>query len=529
MLGSKFLNKFAAVDGQGKVIHFPVADSMVGTLEGIGTSQVTQALVDKVVAAGLDKLRSRHVATILFFMVESQSSAFELKMTAARGSVANYPYLLTELDVANRFATLLREVHTELGQAASDTLGGWICNLGVSTEEMFKIYRPWNLKGVKGFKFADDDFTPVEFNPAPDVAAGGGAGGAAIQGMFPANPFDQGASVAGRYFGGDQAYVAFKTKEYRGRIEMVFGSPLQLWAQPALIEQLIKLCAVHLPDRVGAEANKYFSLPSSMGSSQLSAEAISFRRQAALAALVAEVKPDSRSSLVGAMHVFAATMCCPGGHSQWLGVPHAVAVATAAFINASAVALNTMLHWNDRSLHFSLEEMYAFIATVLVERVIVPAFESQDEARCIELITTATIASELKEQVIRFRDDTRTNSGSRRHASASGKRANATVSDDSASSSDEASGHDDRAPSSSRTGAKSSSGGSSKKGKHSKLCYYFNESNCKDGDKCSFDHICSFCSTKNGKSHGHARTQCEVQKRAKDTTFRTSGPSSSKP
>ena len=144
-------------------------------------------------------------------------------------------------------------------------------------------------------------------------------------------PFDSGASVAGRYFGSELAYGQLKSKEYRSRIKMIFGSPLQLWSQPAMIEQLIKLCAAHLPDRIGSDASKFFSLPSSAGSSQLSSENINSRRQAALVSLVAEVKPDSRTSLVGAMHAFAAVMSCPTGHSQWLGVPHVVAAATAAF------------------------------------------------------------------------------------------------------------------------------------------------------------------------------------------------------
>jgi hypothetical protein len=538
MLGSKFLNMYASSDGLGKVITFPAVGATVTSMDGKDQLPVTQPLVDKVVAASVDKLRGCHVAPILFWMVESQSGAatFELTIAAAKAGVANYPYLLAELDMAHRVAKLMLDVHATLGVAVSDTLAGWLSNLGVSPEETFKIYRPWNRKGVKDFKFSNADLAPIEFvpiNPAPDAGAGGagGAGGAAVQGMLPQNPFDSSASVAGRYFGSELAYGQLKSKEYRGRIEMIFGSPLQLWVQPAMIEQLIKLCAAHLPDRIGSDASKFFSLPSSAGSSQLSSENINFRRQAALVSLVSEVKPDSRTSLVGAMHAFAAVMSCPTGHSQWLGVPYTVAAATATFINATAVALNDMLHWNDRTLHFSLDEAYAFIATVLVERIVVPAYETQDETKCVELLAAVSNAADLKELIVRFRDSTRTTNGSRRHSSAGGKRSSgAAGSDDSSSSGDEASGRpgSSSSSSSSKSGGKSSSGGASKKSKPTKVCYYFNESSCKDGDDCSFEHICSFCSHKNGKSHSHARIQCEVQKRAKDTTFKTPGPPNAK-
>ena len=532
MLSFKAFKPAMAFDGLGKLISFPAVGSSIAIAgDGSGSGLVSPDFAAKVAGASLDKMRSKYVAAAIFWCTRASDNtpaAFEIEINSAKPCVAHRHYQVAELEFAHRVASFLIKPAGDGGMSKEDgeLFASWLVNHMPAEEVYISLYRPWNKDGIKGFKCTDDDFTPLAFS-APDAdgaGAGSAAGGAGPHGMLPINPFDNGASVANRFFGSEQAYGQLKVKEYRGRIEMIFGSPLQLWVQPAMIEQLIKLCAAHLPDRLGSEATKFFSLSTSSGSSQLSVENLGFRRQAALAALIAEVKPESRTSLVGAMHAFAATMSCPGGNSQWLGVSHPVASATAALVHATAVYLNDMLHWKDRALHFSLEETYAFIATVLVERILVPAYETQDEAKCVEQILSVSNAADIKELIIQFRNATRTNSGSR----PSGKR-HADESDESASSSDEASSRGGHSSASAKSSSKSSSGGGgmSKKGKPSKLCYYFNEKECKDGDKCSFDHSCSYCSIKNGKSHGHPRTKCEVQKRAGDASFKTPGPKDS--
>jgi hypothetical protein len=545
MLAFKAFKNAAAYDGLGKSISFPAVGTAVALADGSGDGLVSPALCAKLVSASLDKFRSKHVPATLFWCTKNCAThaAFEIEINSAKPSVAYHHYLIAELEFAHRVANLLYNKDVAQGglaEADGEVFTSWLANLMPIAEVHKCLYRPWNPEGIKGFKCADDDFTPQVFSPANSaqggdsagmgVGAGAGALGAAHQGAQPLPPFDPLGSVLGRFFGSDHAYTQFCSKDCSGRIEMIFGYPLALWTQPASIDNLIKLCATRLPDRVGSEAGKYFSLSANMGSVQMSGETLAYRRQSSLAALIKDVRPDSRNALIGAMHAFASVMSC-SARSAFLGLSPSVAMTTSSFIHATAVAITDMLHWEDASLRLTLEEIYSFLASIMIERVIVPAYRTNDDAAAIEAIIAVSTPAELKEHLLQFRTASRTSGGHRQQAASkrAGGFAAGSASEDSTSSSDETSGHDRHSSSSSasRSGSKSSSGSNPapKRGKSSgKPCFYFNETSCQSGEKCAFEHVCSFCLSKNRKSHAHARTQCEVQKRANDKVFKTPNP-----
>jgi hypothetical protein len=178
--------------GFGKSSHFETLGGFVPnpcltvgaliTLRDGSPAVITQPLVDRILAKGLDKIHCKHVAAAIFWILRANEcdspAQAELLLSGAKTVASNHLHLLAELDVATRIVDL---VFRDLASTDNfgDIFASWLVSL-MPLDEALKIHRPWNSRGVPGNTYSNAEYTPLEFVPS----AGGGAGGDALQGTL---------------------------------------------------------------------------------------------------------------------------------------------------------------------------------------------------------------------------------------------------------------------------------------------------------------------------------------------------------